>query len=1292
MAEIVDMKKREAELQKVLEKGVKAWNRSKIMILGEGRAGKTALSNSLMGKPFEDTNSTIGINEFTCDVKFGKLGNGEWNSYEKPEKELEMAVAKMIQDHRLQREPSLSNINNEEKQRNDLKTNLVNDEQLQIHSEFDELANLSSLPSEKMLHNNSTNIKEMEGMSTFHQESLKQQNSTEQFPLLMSKAADISPIYQLAPTNEEEQANLLTPSLVIDKECKVKNEDELFSVEKEVKQGNNSDDLSKIIQNKEEIKESKNDHNNGPLSLVSELDNELVAKCLTEEIQNIGSKLIISLYDFGGQSVFNVIHPFFLTRYAVYVIVFNMEWLVNGSSNPFYEECLLYLNFWINSVVIHTFNSKTKETAPILFIGTRKDKINSVKEHQKISLLLYEKFKHHICWPFVIENNYGVGENGRVNLWFFPINNKEGRKDNMLINLMKIIEETMEKSDYVHEEKPLIWLKTVDTLRNLSKSFLTMKEMEEIAKSCEIPALLLPEFLLFLHEMGYLMWHNESELRDIIILDPITYFVKPSTLLICKHQPTEGDPTHHLLEIHKLCRKIFYEDWHVMLEEGIVSNRLLNGLLQNYDDDHRHKVILLMRKHGLIVPLSFQINEEDKEKEVEDGNEIEFEGKSKNPLDDEESISLYLVPALLPSVSSLSSPSSTSISTPISRIQQKYQHILASFHPNKNGTFYFIFTTSKIFEKMSIITYQDINEYSFLPSGFFERLTCKAISWCQGTSSSSSSSSFSAYDNNNNDENNHNNTKQIQEWNYEDIFLAHNEAILSFGNQRFHLIHHITTNTIQVNIEGQNPHAIHERLLHQIKQIIEECMKYLKVFTVIPYYVNSQSINNNNNDTLQPNIFIKLSKILQSAFQHTELTIRSSGIRTLLSQNEKFTPWIEEMKTKSFYDLFISYRWGSYDSMFVQGLYDTCTLYNLTKQHRAINIFLDKYRLQNGKDFSNDFIKGLFSSKIIIPILSMDSLQRLIHHNHNQIDNLLLEWLLAWECYQHQNINTRNSSVNKKAENESSSIEKTTIPPGNTIQIRRILPIFIGKHQNDIKTGKKIITNLFNDISGVLEDLPDIIPTATVQKVITMLKERSLIPSKELQEITIKQLISNYLNFLGIQLWEYQSSSFTMSKRIVEKILGTLRELIHEEEQQQEREREEEMEREKDMEKERQKEEEKEKERQKKENTEQDDDKETPEKTHQTLKLSPNANNNNSLPNNPSTPISTDYSSAWKLLHSDNVIEDGFEKDVIRNCLIKIGVNSEEDLQFLESEDISYLLSVLKKVPQKKLKIALNFQ
>jgi len=71
--------------------------RSKVMIVGEGRAGKTAFANSIIGKKFEEeTESTIGINTFMCSVHHAALNRSEWIKCDKIEKEYENAIAEHL--------------------------------------------------------------------------------------------------------------------------------------------------------------------------------------------------------------------------------------------------------------------------------------------------------------------------------------------------------------------------------------------------------------------------------------------------------------------------------------------------------------------------------------------------------------------------------------------------------------------------------------------------------------------------------------------------------------------------------------------------------------------------------------------------------------------------------------------------------------------------------------------------------------------------------------------------------------------------------------------------------------------------------------------------------------------------------------------------------------------------------------------------------------------------------------------------------------------------------------------
>jgi hypothetical protein len=75
--------------------------------------------------------------------------------------------------------------------------------------------------------------------------------------------------------------------------------------------------------------------------------------------------------------------------------------------------------------------------------------------------------------------------------------------------------------------------------------------------------------LLFLHNAGTLLWVNEANLRHVIILDPIEYFVVPVTTLICKLKPTgKSETCHTYSEVHRHCKTRYPFEWMQMEEKG----------------------------------------------------------------------------------------------------------------------------------------------------------------------------------------------------------------------------------------------------------------------------------------------------------------------------------------------------------------------------------------------------------------------------------------------------------------------------------------------------------------------------------------------------------------------------------------------------------------------------------------------------------------------------------------------------------------------------------------------------
>lgn len=569
------------------------------------------------------------------------------------------------------------------------------------------------------------------------------------------------------------------------------------------------------------------------------VDNELVMKCISNKIY-IDSKFIISLFDFGGQSVFNVIHHFFLTTCGVYVLVFSMEWLV--SNDPAVKEtCLANLSFWLNSIIIHT-QDENGRTAPVLMVGTRKDIVSGPAQHEDISSILYAEFKNSLAWSSVVVNQGRAA--GYLN--FFPVDNTAGRRDPVMSQIMTAVEYSIDASVYVHSEQPLSWLRAFDAINASNLPYLAYKDVVEVAESCDISAAMVPTFLRFLHEMGVLMWHEEDGLKDVVIMNPIDYFVMPAATVICNHIPTVRDPAHHFLEIHRKVKNhhLYARDWEIMLEEGRISKVLLEALLQGESPDQSSCITQLMIKFGLLV-------------QVDQMREAEFDGAAQMH-------SSFVAPALLPS--------------PLSPVSVNGEPDCWNLESSTTA-FYYLFTASKnIFETQIAFTWQDCHQHGFLPSGFFERLICKAISWSQDTSlPSDAAQNLSSK-------------------------LFKNEAILSFGSQRFRLVPIPRQNMIRVEVEGQCPLGVEGRLRDMIGKILNECMKSLEFRTVLKSHRASDLRRGDSNDARR--VFIPLNRI-RSAAKEKEGLILTVDQTAMHSEelNAVYGVWLTEFQVFDFYFL-----------------------------------------------------------------------------------------------------------------------------------------------------------------------------------------------------------------------------------------------------------------------------------------------------------------------------------------------------------------------------------------------------
>jgi hypothetical protein len=169
--------------------------------------------------------------------------------------------------------------------------------------------------------------------------------------------------------------------------------------------------------------------------------------------------------------------------------MFNMEWCLPGHSC---NKCqggskhLDFLAFWLDSIALHGVDPKEEPpVAPILLVGTHKDRVKSPAEHENISKLLYDKFKHKPAWSSVELFEKATGSSGRGNQWFFPVDNTIGNKDPVLLEIKQVVQERVQKEKYVNEKVPFVWLDVLEKLQSGDKgSSITLEKVKEVCKDC----------------------------------------------------------------------------------------------------------------------------------------------------------------------------------------------------------------------------------------------------------------------------------------------------------------------------------------------------------------------------------------------------------------------------------------------------------------------------------------------------------------------------------------------------------------------------------------------------------------------------------------------------------------------------------------------------------------------------------------------------------------------------------------------------------------------------------------
>jgi hypothetical protein len=274
-------------------------------------------------------------------------------------------------------------------------------------------------------------------------------------------------------------------------------------------------------------------------------DLDLVMQLL-EQDGSAGRRLVFSTWDYGGQHVFRIVHHLFLTRFAVYLAVFNMDDLVGAqATDATANKCLTELHGWLSDLWMHAAE------APVVLVGTHKDMIDdSPPSLKRVDELLRVRFAGTKFWPFLRGND-------KDGLGFFGVDSKsragDERGEDATVGLLRIkVEELAKGEKYIDKQLPMKWLLVLDALEVVARGGqegkgakqgkqqqeedgegegkagpalqpvrrVSLSRMHAIGQQCGLPSdpsLTLAEevgaLLDLFHELGLLVHYNDAKLR-----------------------------------------------------------------------------------------------------------------------------------------------------------------------------------------------------------------------------------------------------------------------------------------------------------------------------------------------------------------------------------------------------------------------------------------------------------------------------------------------------------------------------------------------------------------------------------------------------------------------------------------------------------------------------------------------------------------------------------------------------------------------------------------------------------
>ncbi|KAJ7370536.1 hypothetical protein OS493_031821 [Desmophyllum pertusum] len=271
------------------------------------------------------------------------------------------------------------------------------------------------------------------------------------------------------------------------------------------------------------------------LSVDDELHEPQEKKTTTKEKSDNDDGIWPVIWDFAGQAIFRAIHPIFVSREAIYVLVIDLTKELSAIAQccvkePDYKEVeilapdgndtnLDHIMRWMD--LVHSFKhvESGEILPPVILVGTHADLLQE-DPGDKVT-----KVKDTICDTARDFSNHIIGKTFTVD------NTLAGKQldeeDPQIVSLRQEILKVGEGMPHTKVEVPLKWLQVenkVDDLASKETNYITREDFKKniCDEICQFEIEDDFEVLLhFLHDRGTVVYHGcANEKRSLVVLNP----------------------------------------------------------------------------------------------------------------------------------------------------------------------------------------------------------------------------------------------------------------------------------------------------------------------------------------------------------------------------------------------------------------------------------------------------------------------------------------------------------------------------------------------------------------------------------------------------------------------------------------------------------------------------------------------------------------------------------------------------------------------------------------------------